>query len=362
MMRVSLSPSRTWDRGLFLSAALLSLFSGMAMASAAATVYAGLAFRHVTWIVIGMLVSLGVARTNYRRWMDAAALAYGVSLGALALVLVAGTVRLGATRWLSVLGLSIQPSELAKLTTTWLLARALAGCPTPLPSRVLWLSLVLVGPPALLILIQPDLGSASILVAIWLGMVWVAGVSRRMFAGLSGCLLTIMPIGWHLLKDYQRDRLLAFVNPHADPLGAGYTIIQSTIAIGSGRLWGRGWFAGTQNQLSFLPERHSDFIFSVIGEEWGFLGSLAVVVTFGVLLVRASRIALHASEPQGRLLAAGIFSWIAYQAFVNMGMVMGLLPVVGVPLPLVSYGGSSMVTVWVALGLLQSIRRTDLVR
>ena len=153
---------------------------------------------------------------------------------------------------------------------------------------------------------------------------------------------------------------MVFINPHADPLGAGYTIIQSTIAIGSGRVLGRGWFSGTQNQLSFLPERHSDFIFSVLGEEWGFLGCLAVAAFFAVLLLRAFQIALQTSAPQGRLLAAGIFSWIGYQAFINMGMVMGLLPVVGVPLPFLSYGGSSMVMLWIALGLLHSIRRTDL--
>ena len=220
--------------------------------------------------------------------------------------------------------------------------------------------MLLAGPTALLIFLQPDLGSATVFVAIWLGLVWVAGAPRRVFTWLAVGGLAALPVAWHLLKGYQRDRLLAFINPHADPLGAGYTIIQSTIAIGSGRLWGRGWLSGTQNQLSFLPERHSDFIFSVIGEEWGFLGCTVVVAAFGVLLVRAIRIALETSEPQGRLLAAGIASWVGYQAFVNMGMVMGLLPVVGVPLPLVSYGGSSMLTLWVALGLLQSIRATDL--
>ena len=337
----------------------LILISSVVMASAAATVNPGLALRHAVWLAVGILVFFGVARTNYRSWTEFAALAYGLSLVALALVPFVGEARLGATRWLSLFGLSLQPAEFSKLTTVWLLARYLAGQTTPLPNHVLWMSLLFVGPPALLIFLQPDLGSASVLIAIWFGMVWVAGISRRALAGLSGSLLALIPVAWHLLKGYQRDRLFAFINPHADPLGAGYTIIQSVIAIGSGQLWGRGWFAGTQNQLSFLPERHSDFIFSVIGEEWGFLGSLAVVVLFGLLLLRAVQIALQTSAPQGRLLATGICSWIAYQTFINMGMVMGLLPVVGVPLPLISYGGSSMVTLWVALGLLQSVRRTD---
>ncbi len=359
MTELSLRRARGLDWGLFIAAASLALISGVAMASAASTVNPRLALRHVIWTGIGVGAFLVVGRLDYRRWSTAINLGYALSLVALVLVHVAGAVRLGATRWLSVFGLSLQPSELAKLTTTWLLARYLAGQPTPLPGRVMLTSLALVGAPALLIFVQPDLGSATIFAAIWLGMIWAGGASRRTLLSIGAVLLTALPIGWSLLKDYQRDRLMVFINPHVDPLGAGFSIIQSTIAIGSGQLLGKGWFAGTQNQLSFLPERHSDFIFSVIGEEWGFVGCLAIVVLFSVLLSRAARIALHATDPQGTLVATGIFSWIAYQAFVNMGMVMGLLPVVGVPLPLVSYGGSSMVTLWVALGLLQSIYRAD---
>ena len=359
-MSVSLRSAQSWDRQLFGAALTLVLASSLAMASASVTIDPSVAVRHGVWIVLGLLAYFGVARSNYRRWGHLAIVAYGVSLLVLALVLAVGSMRLGATRWISLFGFSVQPSELAKLTTIWLLTQYLAGQPQPLPPRVLLTTLIIVGPPALLILIQPDLGSATIFGAFWLGIVWVAGVSRVVMVWGLGYGAALLPVVWYLLRDYQRDRLLVFLNPHADPLGAGYTIIQSIIAIGSGQLGGRGWFAGTQNQLSFLPERHSDFIFSVIGEEWGFLGCLVVVGAFGVLLFRAARIALETSEPQGRLLAAGIFSWIAYQAFVNMGMVMGMLPVVGVPLPLVSYGGSSMVTLWIALGFLQAIRRANL--
>jgi rod shape determining protein RodA len=354
--------AREWDAGLVAAGLALVAASGVAMASAGASVSAGLAVRHGVWIAMGLLLFLGVASTNYRRWIDGAAAAYGLSLVLLAIVLAAGVVRLGATRWLSLYGLSVQPSEFAKLATTLMLARYLAGQASPLPGRVVVTSLAIVAPAALLVFIQPDLGSASIFLAIWLGMAWVAGMSRRTLAGLGGLLAVLAPLAWQCLKGYQRDRLLAFINPHADPLGAGYTIIQSTIAIGSGRLWGRGWFAGTQNQLSFLPEHHSDFIFSVIGEEWGFLGCLGVIVAFAWLFSRILRVALAASAPQGRLLAAGVCSWVAYQAFVNMGMVMGLLPVVGVPLPFISYGGSSMIMLWVALGLVQSVSRTDALR
>ncbi|MBI3084079.1 MAG: rod shape-determining protein RodA [Candidatus Omnitrophica bacterium] len=358
-MHISLRPSQAWDRGLFLAALGLALMGGVAVASASATLNPMLAFRHGIWVAIGIVTSLWIARTNYRNWTDIAWLAYGLSIVLLALVPVAGAARLGATRWLSIFGLSIQPSEFGKLTTVWLLARYLAGAGSPLPRRALWMSLIIVGPPALLVFLQPDLGSASIFCAIWLGMIWVAGASRRTLGTLAGCLVALLPLAWHLLKGYQRDRLLAFLDPSADPLGVGYTMIQSTIAIGAGGLWGRGWLAGTQNRLSFLPERHSDFIFSVIGEERGMLGCFGVLGLFGLLLARTARLAMTSSDPQGRLLAAGIFSWLAYQACVNMGMVMGLLPVVGVPLPLVSYGGSSMVAVWIALGLLQSLHRAE---
>ncbi len=348
-----------FDLALFAAAAGLVLMSNLAMMSAAATLRWTLALKHGIFTLIGMILGLVVGRLNYQRWSEGVGLGYGASVMILAIVLVAGAVRLGATRWLSVFGFSLQPSELAKLTTAWLLARYLAGQATPLSWSVLGTSLLLVIPPALLVFVQPDLGSATIFFAIWFGMVWVAGLSRRTVGILLGALLAVLPIAWHGLKAYQRDRLLVFLDPHIDPLGAGYTIIQSTIAIGSGQLLGRGWFAGTQNQLSFLPERHSDFIFSVIGEEWGLLGCLMIVVLFGLLLLRIARVALSTSAPQGRLLAVGIFSWIGYQAFINMGMVMGVLPVVGVPLPLISYGGSSMVMLWVALGLVQSIRWTD---
>ena len=358
MTKASWASPQSWDMTLFLSALLLTLISGVEMMSAASTVNPALATRHWVWIVIGVLASLGISRTDYHRWSDLAWAAYGVSLLALLLVRVFGAMRLGATRWLSVFGVSLQPSEMAKFATVWLLARYLAGQPSPLRSRTLTGSLLIAGPPAVLIFIQPDLGSATVLGAIWIGMIFVAGASRRSLLGLTACVIAVLPVAWHVLKSYQRDRLMAFIDPHADPLGAGYTIIQSIIAIGSGCLVGRGWFAGTQNQLSFLPERHSDFIFSIIGEEWGFVGCTVVVILFSVLLARTLRLALTTPDPQGRLLAIGIFFWIGYQAFVNMGMVMGLLPVVGVPLPMVSYGGSSMVTVWLALGFLQAIRRS----
>ena len=358
-MSIFQSVFQRWDWQLFGAALTLVLVSSLAMVSASATLDPALAFRHGMWILLGLTAYGLVALTNYHRWFHGAVLAYGLSLIALALVLAVGTMRLGATRWMSLFGLSIQPGEIAKLATAWMLAHYLSGKPQPLSLRSFLVAFILMVVPAFFIFVQPDLGSATVFVAIWLGVIWVAGVPRRFMAWGMGCGLALLPLGWHFLKDYQRDRLLVFINPHADPLGAGYTVIQSTIAIGSGTLWGRGWFAGTQNQLNFLPERHSDFIFSVIGEEWGFFGCCVLLAAFSVLLLRILRIALESSEPQGRLLATGIFSWIGYQTFVNTGMVMGLLPVVGVPLPFLSYGGSSMLTLWVALGFLQSVHRTN---
>jgi rod shape determining protein RodA len=355
-------PALSWtdrlgDWRLAAAAAAVTGMGMIAMASAAANLNPALAARHGAYALIGLAAGWGVSRTAYRRWSDAAVVFYVLAVAGLVLVEVAGATRLGATRWLSVFGLSLQPSELAKFALILLLAHRLAGQPRPLPDRAVWTSLAVAAAPALLVFQQPDLGSASVLGAIWLGMAWAAGVRRGLLVRFGLAALAAAPVGWHVLKSYQRDRLAAFINPHADPLGAGYTIIQSTIAIGSGRWTGRGWFAGTQNQLSFLPERHSDFIFSVIGEEWGLLGCLTLLAAFAWLLLRLLRIAQECPEPHGRLLAAGVAAWLGYQAFVNMGMVMGLLPVVGVPLPLVSFGGSSMVTVWVALGLALSVHR-----
>jgi len=352
-----LSKGARWDRVLFIAAGILCLIGLVALRSASATLNPLLFGQQIRWIAIGMLASLMTASFLYTRWIDAGPFLYVSVLLLLVIVEVARTVKLGAARWLTVWGLSVQPSELAKLATACCLARYLATQPVPLPTRSLLVSAGVVGVPALLIFLQPDFGTSSVLGVMWLGTVWVAGLSRRHLVFMAVAGLGVLPVGWHLLKEYQRLRLVVFLNPHADPLGAGYTIIQSKIAIGSGQLFGRGWMAGTQNQLNFLPERHADFLFSVIGEEWGFLGAVTVVILFGCVLGRAIHIALGTVEPQGRFLAMAVVSWLAYQAVINVGMVMGLLPVVGVPLPLISYGGSAMVATWIALGLLQGIHR-----
>lgn len=348
---------RRWDPALWGMAAALSAISLVALASAAATLDPGLVNRQALWVGLGVGAAIVAAAIPYTWWIDGGVLLYVGTVLLLLLVEIAGTVKLGAARWLTVFGLSVQPSELAKLAAACCVAKVLAAQPRPLSWRGLMSSAGVVGLPALLIFLQPDLGTSSVLAAIWLSAVWVAGMTRRQAWSVMAGAAVLIPVGWHVLKAYQRTRLLVFLNPQIDPLGAGYTIIQSTIAVGSGQLWGRGWFAGTQNQLNFLPERHADFLFSVIAEEWGLLGAGLVVLLCAGLVWRAVTIAAGNPEPRGRILAIALIAWIAYQAVVNMGMVIGLLPVVGVPLPLVSYGGSAMVTTWVAIGILQSAQR-----
>ena len=346
-----------WDVLLFAMALGLSLVSLVAMRSASASLNPALLTKQAVWVGIGLCVSVLVSMVPYTRWIDVSLVVYVGALLLLALVEMAGTVKLGAARWITLFGLSIQPSEMAKFATACCVAQSLAGQPTPLPLRALIRSAALAGIPTLLIFLQPDLGTSSILMAIWFGTVWSAGISTKHLTAIGLVIVGLVPVAWGLLKEYQRARLLVFINPHADPLGAGYTIIQSKIAIGSGQLLGRGWMAGTQNQLNFLPERHSDFLYSVIGEEWGLFGSVVTILLFAGLLWRACHVAASTPEPQGQLLAMALVSWMLYQAVVNMGMVMGLLPVVGVPLPFLSYGGSAMVMNWVAIGLLQGIHR-----
>ncbi len=204
---------------------------------------------------------------------------------------------------------------------------------------------------------QPDLGTAILFFGVFLIMIFTSGIPYQILWGFWGLCLVALPFGWHILKSYQKDRLLVFLNPNIDPLGAGYTIIQSKIAIGSGQFFGKGWLAGTQNQLNFLPERHTDFIFSVIGEEWGLLGTLFVIGCYGVLIYYGLRIAEQVKDQFGTHLAIGATSILALQAIINMGMVMGLCPVVGIPLPLVSYGRTSFLMFTVVVGILLSLNQ-----
>jgi rod shape determining protein RodA len=326
--------------------------------------------RQTIWFGLGLLIGLAFLLIDYRKWLELAFPLYGLGLLLLVLVLMGDEVRLGAQRWITFGNIALQPSEFIKLVTILILARYLGqrkvnqgqalSARGNLPKKELLISFLIVGVPFLLIVKQPDLGTALILVPILFAMLYVWGVRlRTLLLILAGFVLS-SPLFWHLLKDYQKSRIMVFLNPNLDPLGAGYTVIQSKIAIGSGRLFGKGWLAGTQNQLNFLPERHTDFIFSVVGEEWGFLGAALLLALYFVLLWRAILCIQNTSLLTGRLLATGITVLLTFQVVINIAMTMGLVPVVGLPLPLVSYGGSSLLSTMIAIALLLNIgtRRT----
>jgi len=316
---------------------------------------------------LGILLMLLLARGDYRKFFDVAYIVYGISLVFLILVLVMGRQALGATRWFSVAGVSFQPSEFSKLAVIFFLGRYFSQRRPRLSFdfstslRELWgdliLPLILIGLSVALIFKQPDLGTAILVMGIFLVMLYASGIGLKFYLGLLGVLALTLPLAWHFLKTYQKDRLLVFLDPSRDPLGAGYTITQSKIAVGSGELFGKGWLSGTQNQLNFLPERHTDFIFSVIGEEWGLLGGLALIYCYGIIIYCGFKIARHNKDPFGQLVAVGIVSILAMQVVVNIGMVMGLLPVVGITLPLVSYGRTSFMVFAIMLGFLLNLSK-----
>lgn len=313
--------------------------------------------RQVTWGVIGGLLAIGVVAIDYHRWLEWAYLFYGINLLLLILVLEWGVARGGAQRWLTIGGLTIQPSELAKVTTILALARHLGSRREMVASgwkAIFRVALFLVGP-MLLILKEPNLGTASVFVPMAFAMLLVAGVPFKVLGILLGGGILLVPLAGWLLADYQRTRLLVFLNPNLDPLGAGYTVVQSKVAIGSGGLWGKGWLAGTQNQLNFLPERHTDFIFSVVGEEWGFLGTTFCLALFAFLFYRGILLATQTRDPFGRLLVVGLVTMLATHVVVNTGMTVGLMPVVGLPLPFMSYGGSWLLTCLVSVGMILSV-------
>lgn len=315
-----------------------------------------LAARQLLWMAIGILVVFLIVRWNYFKLLDLAWPFYFMSLFFLTLVLFMPA-RLGARRWIDLGGFNFQPSEMAKIAVILVLGRYFASHRLEFATKRTWIMpFFILAAPFLLILKEPDLGTGLILIPVFLSMLYVWGFNPRAILGLVGLGVLASPALFHLLKEYQRTRLLVFLNPNLDPLGAGYTIIQSKIAIGSGGLLGKGFLGGTQTQLKFLPERHTDFIFGVIGEEGGFLAVLLVLSLFWLIIRRGYQIAAQTPDRFGSQLACGITTMLASQAFMNLGMTMGVLPVVGVPLPLVSYGGTSILMTLLAIGLLINIK------
>jgi rod shape determining protein RodA len=324
---------------------------------------------HLGRLAVGFAALLVATAVDYHLVLHYAWHGYALALAALVAVDVFGMVGMGAQRWLSLGFVSIQPSEFFKLAFVLVLARYFGGLkkPSPFHPSDLWPIVVAAAVPFLLVLKQPDLGTALIIAGIFVAMLFVAGVELRVFGlaagagaavaaalALLGRLGVFNPLG--LLREYQLRRIRVLFNPELDPLGAGYHISQSKIAIGSGGLAGKGYLQGTQSGLNFLPQQHTDFIFSVVSEEWGFAGSVAVIALMVCLVLWAVQTAWQARDFAGSLLAMGVATVFALHCAINIGMTTGIVPVVGIPLPLLSYGGSSVLVTFAGIGLVMNVR------
>ncbi len=315
-----------------------------------------LILRQATRLAIGFTVVVLVAQVpphGFRRW---APWLYGFGLLLLVAVLIMGEIGKGAQRWLNFGLFRFQPSELMKIAVPMMAAHYLAGFHLPPRPRVLGVATLLIVVPVLLIVKQPDLGTSLLIAGAGSFVLLLSGIPKRLVLAVLGLSAIAAPVVWHLMHEYQRLRVLTFLNPESDPLGAGYHIIQSKIAIGSGGWFGKGWLNGTQAYLDFLPESSTDFIFAVLGEEFGLTGILVLLSGYLFIVWRGMMIAIQAQDCFSRLLAGSLTLTFFIYFFVNIGMVTGLLPVVGLPLPLISYGGSSLVTLMAAFGVLMSIQ------
>ncbi len=310
----------------------------------------------IIFTILGAGALFGAALTDYRVWGKFSRWLYGIMLVLLGWVSVRGHSALGATRWINLGFFQFQPSELSKIVVIIVLAKFLSSHYDEMDRpKNLVLSLVYVLIPAGLVLIQPDLGTAIVYAVIWTVMVLVSRVKASHFLALLGIGAAMIPVAIKVMKPYQRARLATFLNPTADPLRGGYNVLQATIAVGSGQLKGRGLGAGTQSQLNFLPSQHTDFIFAVVAEKLGFIGGMLLLILFGLLFLRAFQIAAKAQDRFGMLMAVGIASMLLIHVFINIGMNLGMLPVTGIPLPFVSYGGTSLIVGLISIGLLESI-------
>ena len=320
--------------------------------------------RQLIWVALGWSAFFIFSRFHYRNLLSLAYPFYIVLILFLAAVLIIGGVRLGAQRWIKIWWFNFQPSEFVKIAVVLVLSQYFSrkefGAINANASRLsfyrgLVLPFLIIALPFGLILKQPDLGTGLMILFIFLGMVYYSAVKMRYLIFILASGAAFSPIFWHFLKDYQRDRLLVFMNPNSDPLGAGYTVIQSKIAIGAGGFFGKGWLSGTQGQLNFLPEAHTDFIFGVFSEETGFIGAVLLIGLYYIMIQRVITISERANDEFGRLVSFGIGLMLAVQVYVNISMTLGFSPVVGLPLPLMSYGGSSMLATLICLGILYNI-------
>jgi rod shape determining protein RodA len=319
--------------------------------------------RQAAFALVGLVVAIGIARTNYQALGVLSVAMYIAAIAVLAFLIVAGDATNGSRRWIEIGGTQVQPSEMAKLVVIIALAKYLSDHQEQIRElRVFLTSLAMAAVPTLLVFAEPDLGSAIIFAVIWLGMVLAAGARLGHIAGLVGVTLVSVPFAFvGLVTDYQRNRIATWLDPESDPLGAGFQSLQAEIGIGSGGLYGKGLTEGGQTQLDFLRTETTDYVFSVLGEELGFIGAIVLFSLFIIFLWRALRVADLSRDLFGRLLATGMVIFILLQAFINIGVNVGIMPVTGIPLPFVSQGGSSLITLFICIGILQSIlvrRRT----
>lgn len=305
-------------------------------------------------ITLAFVVMLVVARVTPEQLLRWTPYIYSIGILLLVIVLGAGVIGKGAQRWIDLGFVRFQPAEMMKLAVPMMVAWVMVKKPLPASLPTVILGFIVVAIPAFLVIKQPDLGTAILIAASGLVVIFFAGMSWRIIAVLAGLLAAAAPLGWYLIRDYQRQRILTLFDPWSDPLGAGYHTIQSAIAVGSGGMYGKGWLNGSQSQLDFIPERSTDFIFAVFSEEFGFIGSLMLLIAYLFVIGRSLYIAIEAKDSYTRLLCGSLAVTFAIYVFVNIGMVTGILPIVGVPLPLISYGGTSMVSLMAGFGILMS--------
>jgi rod shape determining protein RodA len=327
--------------------------TGFSLTTAKAPLY----LKQIQWIILGLLFMLITLSIDHRILVQYAYIIHGVAILMLIFVTFYGYTSHGSQRWLAFGGFSFQPSELIKLTLILSLARYFSdhGTQSRYSIKDLLTPFFILLVPFVFVVRQPDLGTALMLLITFISMILFVGIRIRdlLIAGSSGLLLA--PLAWYFFKDYQKERIMTFFDPERDPLGSGYHIIQSMIAIGSGGFLGKGFLKGTQTQLKFLPEQQTDFVFSVFAEEWGFIGGVALILLFLFLILWGFKIAQYSRDLSGTLIAYGVTIMIFWGVFINIGMVLGILPVVGIPLPFLSYGGSSVVVLMMGIGLLINI-------
>ena len=343
--------------GLILLIALLAAIGCVMLYSAADGSMTPWAKRHALRFAGGLVLLLVVAMIDVRFWFRWSYPIYLVGLLLLVAVEVMGTIGMGAQRWIQIGPLTLQPSEVMKVAIVMALARYFHGMSEEeivRPTKLIG-PLVLVALPTVLVLKQPDLGTAMILIMVSGGLFFAAGVRLWKFGVVAALGAAAVPVAWQFLRDYQKQRVFTFLNPESDPLGAGYHILQSKIALGAGGMFGKGLLEGSQSHLNFLPEKQTDFIFTMLAEEFGLLGGVALLVLYALVILYGFAIALRARNQYGRLLTIGLTANLFLYVFINIAMVMGLIPVVGVPLPLVSYGGTAMLAIMISFGLMISV-------